>query len=48
MFESSLISYLEMIKTIERLKTNEGKLLEFDEAKKLALQAANQPPSEEK
>ena len=36
------------LKTIERLKTNEGKLLEFDEAKKLALQAANQPPSEEK
>ena len=30
------------LKTIERLKTNEGKLLEFDEAKKLALQAANQ------
>ena len=36
------------LKTIERLKTNEGKLLEFDEAKILALQAANQPPSEEK
>ena len=36
------------LKTIERLKTNEGKLLEFDEAKKLTLQAANQPPSEEK
>ena len=36
------------LKTIERLKTNECKLLEFDEAKKLALQAANQPPSEEK
>ena len=36
------------LKTIERLKTNEGKLLEFDEAKKLALQAANQPqPNQE-
>ena len=36
------------LKTIERLKTNEGKLLEFDEAKKLALQATNQPqPNQE-
>ena len=36
------------LKTIERLKTNEGKLLEFDETKKLALQAANQPqPNQE-
>jgi len=30
------------LKTIERLKTQDGKLLEFDEAKKLQLQAANQ------
>tara|TARA_A100001015_G_scaffold320024_1_gene444929 strand:+ start:2441 stop:3151 length:711 start_codon:yes stop_codon:yes gene_type:complete len=36
------------LKTIERLKTQDGKLLEFDEAKKLALQAANQPqPNQE-
>ena len=36
------------LKTIERLKTKEGKLLEFDEAKKLALQAANPTPPEQK
>ena len=30
------------LKTIERLKTQDGKLLEFDEAKKLQLQAASQ------
>ena len=36
------------LKTIERLKTQDGKLLEFDEAKKLSLQAANQPqPNQE-
>ena len=35
------------LKTIQRLKTEEGKLLEFDEAKKLALQAAKVPPSEQ-
>ena len=29
------------LKTIERLKTQDGKLLEFDEAKKLQLQASN-------
>lgn len=29
------------LKTIERLKTQDGKLLEFDEAKKLQLQATN-------
>lgn len=29
------------LKTIERLKTRDGKLLEFDEAKKLQLQATN-------
>ena len=36
------------LKTIERLKTKEGKLLEFDEAKKLALQVANPTPPEQK
>ena len=36
------------LKTIERLKTQDGKLLEFDEAKKLALQAANPTPPEQK
>ena len=36
------------LKTIQRLKTQEGKLLEFDEAKKLALQAANPTPPEQK
>ena len=36
------------LKTIQRLKTQDGKLLEFDEAKKLALQAANPTPPEQK
>ena len=40
---AEVINAVGPLKTIERLKTNEGKLLEFDEAKKLALQAANQP-----
>lgn len=36
------------LKTIQRLKTQEGKLLSFDKAKKLALQATKEPPSEQK